>query len=154
MYPPLLAIHSLVRWLVLASLIFAIYRTYFGWKHHKKFTKLDDQIRHITATIAQVQLLLGLWLYAISPIVAFFLANFKEAIHLRQVRFFGMEHITVMLSAVIVISIGSIKAKRKTTDNEKFRTIYVWFGIGLLLILSSIPWSFSPLISRPLFRAF
>lgn len=154
MYPTLLAIHSFVRWLVLASLIFAIYRTYFGWKNQKAFTKLDNQIRHITATIAQVQLLLGLWLYAISPIVAFFLANFKEAVHLRQVRFFGMEHITVMLSAVIVISIGSIKAKRKTTDNEKFRTIYVWFGIGLLLILSSIPWSFSPLISRPLFRAF
>ena len=154
MYSFLLALHSLVRWFVLASLLFAIYRGYRGWLLKKPFSKLDEQVRWITATIAHIQLIFGLWLYFISPIVSYFLHNFKDAVHNRQIRFFGMEHITVMLIAIIIISIGSAKAKRKATGPERFKTMATWFTVALLLILSSIPWSFSPLISRPLFRAF
>lgn len=73
---------------------------------------------------------------------------------MRQIRFFGMEHITMMMIAITLITIGSAKAKRKTTDEAKFKTMAIWFSIALLLILSSIPWSFSPLTSRPLFRSF
>jgi len=99
-------------------------------------------------------LIIGLWLYFISPIVAYFLYNFSTAVHNRQVRFFGMEHVTMMLTGIILITIGSAKAKRKTTDKEKFKTMAIWFTIALLVILSSVPWSFSPLVSRPLFRPF
>lgn len=154
MYSFLLALHSLVRWFVLASLLFAIYRGYRGWLLKKPFSKLDEQVRWITATIAHIQLIFGLWLYFISPIVSYFLHNFKDAVHNRQIRFFGMEHITMMLTAIVLITIGSAKAKRKTTDIAKFKTMAIWFTIALLVILSSIPWSFSPLISRPLFRPF
>jgi len=154
MYSFLLALHSLVRWFVLASLLFGIYRGYRGWFQKKPFLKLDEQVRWITATIAHIQLIFGLWLYFISPIVNYFLHNFKDAVHNRQIRFFGMEHITMMLTAIVLITIGSAKAKRKTTDIAKFKTMAIWFTIALLVILSSIPWSFSPLISRPLFRPF
>ncbi|MEJ7740420.1 MAG: hypothetical protein WKF97_23625 [Chitinophagaceae bacterium] len=65
-----------------------------------------------------------------------------------------MEHITMMLTAIIVITIGSAKTKRKSTDQEKFKTMATWFTIGLLIILTSIPWPFSPLTSRPFFRPF
>ncbi|WP_183578150.1 hypothetical protein HDF18_09965 [Mucilaginibacter sp. X5P1] len=154
MYSFLLALHSLVRWFVLVGLLFAIYRSYRGWLLKKPFTKLDEQIRWITATIAHIQLVFGVWLYLISPIVNYFLHNFKDAVHNRQIRFFGMEHITMMLTGIVLITIGSAKAKRKTTDIEKFKTMAIWFTIALLVILSSIPWSFSPLVSRPLFRSF
>jgi hypothetical protein len=154
MYSILLPLHSLIRWFVLVSLIFAIYRAYRGWLGKKAYTKFDERIRIITATIAHVQLVAGLWLYFISPIVSYFLHNFKESMHERGIRFFGMEHITMMLIAITFITIGSAKAKRKTTDRDKFKTMAVWFTISLLMILSSIPWSFSPLISRPLFRGF
>lgn len=60
----------------------------------------------------------------------------------------------MMITAVVFITIGSMKAKRQKGDDQKFRTILVWYGIALLVILSSIPWSFSPLISRPLWRGF
>jgi hypothetical protein len=154
MYLILLATHSLIRWFVLTSLLFAIYRAYRGWLLKKQFSRFDNSVRHITATIAHVQLILGLWLYFISPIVAYFLYNFKDAVHERQIRFFGMEHVTMMLTGIILITIGSVKAKRKSTDLEKFKTMAIWFTIALLVILSSIPWSFSPLVSRPLFRSF
>jgi hypothetical protein len=73
---------------------------------------------------------------------------------LREIRFFGMEHITMMTIAVTIITIGASKAKRKSTDLDKFRTQAIWFTIGLLVILSSIPWAFSPLVHRPWLRGF
>lgn len=152
MYISLLALHSLVRWLVLSSLLFAIFRGYRGWLFNKPYLKFDNGLRHITATIAHVQLVLGAWLYFISPLVAYFLHNFSNAVHERSVRFFGMEHATMMLIGITIITIGSIKAKRKKTDREKFKTMALWFTVALLIILSSVPWSFSPLISRPNFR--
>ena len=154
MYLFILALHSLVRWFVLISLLFAIYRAYRGWLFNKSFSKFDNRVRLVTATIAHIQLIIGVWLYFISPIVSYFLQNFHEAVHERQIRFFGMEHVTMMLIAITLITIGSAKAKRKLTDKEKFKCMAIWFTIALLVILSSIPWSFSPLISRPSFRPF
>ena len=154
MYSFLLPLHSLVRWFVLASLLFALFRAYRGWLGNKSFTSFDDKVRHIAATIAHIQLMLGVWLYFISPLVNYFLHYFKDAVHKREIRFFGMEHITMMLIAIIIISIGSAKAKRLQADKDKFKTIAIWFTIGLLIILTSIPWAFSPLTSRPYFRPF
>jgi hypothetical protein len=154
MYPTLLAAHSLVRWLVLASLVYSLFRAYKGWLSKKQFSKTDNAVRHWTATIAHIQLLLGGWLYFISPLIRYFFDNYKEAVHQREVRFFGMDHSLMMLTAIVVITIGSAKAKRKHTDREKFKTIAIWFTISLLIILTSIPWSFSPLTSRPYFRGF
>lgn len=152
MYPIVLSFHSLVRWLVLISLLFSIFRAYRGWHNKTHFSKFDNTVRHVTATIAHVQLIFGIWLYVISPITNYFLHNFKTAVHERQIRFFGMEHSTMMLTGIILITIGSAKAKRKATDEEKFKTMLVWFSIALFIILTSIPWKFSPLISRPYFR--
>jgi len=154
MYPTLLAFHSLFRWLVLTSLLIAIYRAYRGWLTDKTFTKLDNSVRHWTATIAHIQLILGLWLYFISPVIDYFLHHYKEAVHEREIRFFGMEHSIMMLSAIIILTIGSVLAKRKLTDKEKFKTMAIWFSIALLIILISIPFPFSPLASRPYFRPF
>jgi hypothetical protein len=154
MYPTLLALHSLVRWLVLTSLLYAIFRAYNGWLSKRVFSRFDNAVRHWTTTIAHIQLILGLWLYFISPIVAYFLQHLSTVMHERAIRFFGMEHITMMFIGITLITIGSAKAKRKTTDQEKFRTMAIWFTIALLIILSSVPWSFSPLISRPNFRPF
>jgi hypothetical protein len=154
MYAILLPLHSWMRWLVLFSLLFAIFRAYRGWLLHKPFTPFDNAVRHITATMAHIQLIFGVWLYCISPISQYFLANFKTAVHERQIRFFGMEHSFVMVTAIIVLTIGSVLAKRKPTDFAKFKTMAIWFTIALLLILSSVPWEFSPLVSRPYFRTF
>ncbi|WP_397321489.1 hypothetical protein [Pedobacter foliorum] len=138
----------------MVSLLFAIFRAFSGCFSSRKFSRLDNAIRHWTATIAHVQLIFGLVLYFISPIVNYFLHNFSDAVHRREIRFFGMEHSLMMMTAVVVITIGSAKAKRKQTDLEKFKTMALWYGIGLLIILSSIPWAFSPLTSRPSFRPF
>ncbi len=154
MYAFLLALHSLVRWLVLASLLFVLYRSYTGWLLNRTYSRTDNYARVIISTVAHIQLVIGVWLYLISPIVHYFLHNFGIAVHERAIRFFGMEHITMMIIAITLIITGAARTKRKKTDKEKFRTMAIWFTIALLLILSSIPWSFSPLVSRPNFKPF
>lgn len=152
MYSTVLALHSWVRWLVLISLVIAVYRAYVGSRSNKIFSKLDDRTRMIATSIAHVQLTLGLWLYFVSPIVDYFLKNFSTAVHMREIRFFGMEHITMMIVAVVLLTMGSVKTKRAATDQKKFKAMLVWFGIVLVVIFLSIPWSFSPFTSRPLYR--
>ena len=152
MYQILTFYHSTVRWLLLASLIYAIFRAFKGYYSKSGFTKSDNAVRHWTATISHIQLVIGMTLYSQSPIVKYFWTNFKEAVHDIEIAFFGLIHIVLMLIAIIFITIGSALTKRKQTDNEKFKTMLVWFSISLLIIFLAIPWPFSPLANRPYLR--
>ncbi|WP_345259116.1 hypothetical protein [Marivirga lumbricoides] len=146
--------HSLVRWLVLVFLVYSIYRAFVGYTRNKSFSKTDNAFRHWTATVAHIQLMIGIILYTQSPVVKYFLANTKTALQNLDLTFYGLIHIFLMLTAIVVLTIGSALAKRKPTDKEKFRTMLVWFSIVLIIIFIAIPWSFSPLSSRPNFRTF
>src|SRR4030095_11235105 len=116
MYSFLIVAHSLFRWLVLLSLLFAVYRAYVGWLTNKIFTPRENSIRNFAATITNIKFLIGLWLYFKSPIVDYFWDNFKTAVHERDIRFFGMEHITMMFIAVAIVNTGSSLVKRRRTD--------------------------------------
>ncbi len=153
-YNLLLTLHSFTRWLVLCSLLYALWRAYRGWVSNKQFSGHDNTVRHITATIAHVQLIIGLCLYFVSPLIKYFLQNYKVAVHDREIRFFGMEHSLMMIIAVTLITTGSVLAKRKPTDNQKFKTMAIWFTLALIVILTNIPWPFSPLVNRPWLRWF
>ncbi len=152
MYQALTFLHSTLRWLVLISLIVSLYRAYCGYSQKAIFTKTDNAVRHWTATIAHLQLMIGITLYFQSPIISYFLKNFNTAKENFDLLFFGLIHSTLMLVAMIIITIGSALAKRKTLDNEKFKTILVWYGLALTLIFIAIPWPFSPFANRPYFR--
>lgn len=153
-YTIILLLHSWLRWIVVVSLLYSLYRAYTGWFREKSFTNFDNTLRHSVVTIAYIQLLFGLVLYGISPIITFFLSHFSEAVHIREIRFFGIEHSITMLLAVFIITIGSMIAKRQSIDRSKFRTIALWHTIAFFLIIVAIPWECSPLVSRPYFRLF
>jgi hypothetical protein len=152
LYPTLLAVHSWVRWLVLIGLVVSLFRAYRGWLSERPFTRLDNQVRIATTATVHLQFAVGVWLYVVSPVVRYFLGHFQEAVHINNVRFFGMEHVTMMVIAIAVITVGSVRARRKKTAREKFRTMAIYFTIGLVLIFVSIPWHFSPFTARPYFR--
>lgn len=152
MYTSLIIFHSLFRWLVLASLLFAIYRAVTGLRSGISFSKTDNAVRHWTATIAHIQLAIGITLYIKSPVIQYFMAHFTEALKQLELLFFGIIHFLMMFVAVVIITIGSAMAKRKKSPQEQYRTMLVWFTAGLVIILLAIPWPFSPLASRPLWR--
>lgn len=154
MFTTLLALHSLLRWFILVFIVYSIFLAFRGWFRNEPFTRYDNWIRIITVSFVHIQLIIGVWLYFISPIVAYFLKNFTASLHQTQLRFFGMEHITMMLIGISLVTIGSSIARRKKNDKEKFKAIAIWYSIALVVIFTSIPWAFSPFTARPYFRMF
>jgi len=169
MYSILLSLHSITRWLVLISVITSIVIAGLGLGEdagpttvtdagpapqcQRPFTPTANAWRHWTATIAHLQLLLGMLLYFQSPVVNYSLP--KDPYHLvTEHTFFRYIHITLMFIAVIVITIGSAKAKRAATHRAKYRVMLTWYAIALLILFIAIPWPFSPLAGRPLIRKF
>jgi uncharacterized membrane protein len=152
MYQTLTFLHSTFRWLVLLSLFYALFTAYRGFFLQKEFSKTSDSVRHWTATIAHIQLILGIILYSQSPIISYFWKNFNTAKASFDFLFFGMIHIFLMLVAIIMITIGSALSKRRETDRDKFKTMLIWFSAALVIIFIAIPWPFSPFVNRPYFR--
>ena len=154
MHQTLLILHSINRWLVLASLFYTIGTALSGLRSGRAFSGADNTVRHVTATISHIQLLLGLSLYMISPVVKFDVTESVGTGLVSEHTFFRLIHIAFMAIAVVVITIGSARAKRVGSEKEKFRTMFVWFGVALLIVLAAVPWPFSPLANRPYFRSF
>ena len=155
MYSILLNLHSILRWFVLISLIYSIVIAYKGWLLKGTFKKPDNLARVLTATIAHVQLIIGIVLYFISPMIKYFLHNFKDMVHNKEFRFYGLEHTLFMFIAIVLLTIGSSAAKRKKTDAQKFKTMAIWFSIALIIIIIAIPWPFTSFTAqRPWFRFF
>jgi drug/metabolite transporter (DMT)-like permease len=63
-------------------------------------------------------------------------------------------HFILMLTSVMVVTIGSALAKRKPAGREKFKIMLIWFAIALFIILIAIPWPFSTFANRPYLRPF
>lgn len=153
MYTLFLFLHSALRWLVLGALIYSIVRAYRGYTEHRDHNATDNAWRHSTATLAHIQLVVGMILYSKSPAVSAFFARLVGNDRVTEPVFFSIIHISLMLIAIIVITIASALAKRKNTDHGKFKTILIGYGIALMIIFIAIPWPFSPLTQRPLFRS-
>ncbi|MDO6517755.1 hypothetical protein [Zobellia uliginosa] len=152
MYQALTFGHSVVRWLVLLSLLYSIFRAYRGYFKNLNFSRHDNRIRHWTATLAHIQLLIGILLYTQSPIVSYFWKHTDEALEHIDTTFFGLIHMVLMLLAIVLLTIGSALTKRKPSDREKFKTQLLWFSVALTIIFIAIPWPFSPFANRPYFR--
>lgn len=150
MYQLVLSLHSIIRWLVLAGLIIAIYRSYKGWFNKSTFSKSDKTIRQVSASLLHLQFLLGIILYFVSPLTGYLISHFGIAIKNPVIEFFGMSHSAAMFIAVVVISIGVQRSKKAPTDTKMFSRMAIFYSIGLLIILIMLPWPFSPFVQRPL----
>lgn len=142
MYSFVLAIHDIVRWLILIFGIIAIIRAYVGWFGNKEWTDVDGWLGLGFTISLDVQFLLGLLLYFfLSPITTSAFANFSAAMSDSDTRFFLIEHSLLMLVAVILAHIGRSRAKKQEEDVRKYRTTAIYYTIAVLFILAAIPWS-------------
>ena len=151
LYSILLPIHSIVRWLLVIAVVVAVARAFMGWFGKKAFTALDNKIGLAFTSLLDLQLLIGLTLYVISPILQTAFQNFGGAMGNTQMRFFAVEHILMMVIAVVLAHVGRTLSKKATTDLLKHRRAAIWFGLALLVMLLAIPWPFSA-VSRPWIR--
>ena len=151
MYQILLFLHSWLRWFVIGAGLVAVYKAYVGWSGNRPFTKGDNAVSASFSGFMWLQVIVGLGLYfGLSP---YGLKAMKVAGAMKDptARFFGMEHITVMILAAILAQVGRIALKNAPTDTLKHKKAFIYFGIALLLVLLMIPWGiWNPY--RPIFQ--
>ncbi len=133
----LISLHSGLRYSILILLIAVIFNGASAIIKKRVFTKFDRILALITLASAHTQAILGFVLYFISSKVVFSELTMKVKVF----RFYTVEHVFLMLLAIVLITIGFSKAKRAQFDAMKHKTILLFYTIALILILSAIPWN-------------
>ena len=148
MYEILLSLHSYLRWAVVILAVVVIVKALMGTLNKTEFTDSDRKPGLFFMISCDVQLLLGLILYAgVSPLMQTAFADFGAAMKDSSLRYFAVEHIFVMIIALALVHVGYAKTKKGVGTIAANRTALIFYGIAFLLMLSRIPWT-----DRPLFR--
>ncbi len=135
-------LHSGWAYITLIILIFAVVNALIGLTSKKEFKEKDLRVSLFTLIVAHLQLIIGFIAYFLSAQFAYVLDNgMGAAMKEPDIRLFIVEHPLMMILAIIVITVGFSKHKKQTTDNGKFKTIALYYGIALIFVLSRIPWS-------------
>jgi hypothetical protein len=134
-------IHSYWAYLVVLMLAFAVVNAILGISKKREFTDKDVRIGLFTLIISHIQLLIGLGWYFMSPAFKALKVDSAAVMGNSAARLLAIEHPLMMLIALVLITIGWSKHKKKTEDVAKFKTFALFYGLALLLILSRIPWS-------------
>lgn len=135
----LLHLHSALRWVVIILLLAAIFKALIGKRQRAPFSGLKKLA--LPALIAtHLQLVIGLGLYFVNNWYTMW--GKSEFMKERSLRFFVMEHLFIMIIAIALITIGYSTAKRASDTGKQHSRILIFYLIGLILILSSIPWPF------------
>ena len=137
MYHFIQKFHSGWAYLALLLLVFAVVNSLIGFLHKKEFTSKDRKIALFALIACHIQLTIGLVLYFISPVGFAALGDMKNA----ALRLTSLEHPLINIIAIVLITIGWSKHKKTIENEAKFKKIALFYGLGLLLILSRIPWS-------------
>jgi hypothetical protein len=149
MYEFILAVHNILRWIVLILLVIALVRAFWGWFGKREWTPTDGKVGMFYSVSLDIQLLLGLILYfVLSPITRIAFSDFGAVMGNSDLRFFVLEHLLMMVLAVIFAHVGVATAKRVDDSQIKFRRTAIWFSLSLIVILVGMPWF------RPLLRGF
>lgn len=139
MYLELKQLHSFFAYLVLALLFFAIVINAYAWLRKTPFTKTNKTVALLGLISTHTQLLVAIVLYFLSPLG---LSNFSGAAMKDSIsRLYVLEHPLMMIIAIVLITIGYMKGTRAEEDNSKHKKIVVFYSLGLLVILSRIPWA-------------
>jgi hypothetical protein len=145
-------LHSLLRWAVLIFGVLTVINALTGFLKKRPFTNSDDKSNLFFMISCDVQLLIGLILYFGNGWLDK-LKHFSQYKADPSMRFFAMEHMSVMVLAWVLVHIGRASVKRADNDAAKHKKMLLFFGIALVLILVSIPWPFRQ-VGRPYFQWF
>ena len=136
-----LELHSYLAYVALAVLFFAVANAIMGLASNRMFTMGKDLRLSLFALIlCHLQLLAGLVLFIVSPSGLNAIQELGMGGMNSAARLLAVEHPFVNILAIILITIGWSRHKKFMEGKKKFKSIAIFYGLGLLLILSRIPW--------------
>jgi hypothetical protein len=138
-------VHSFWAYLVLVVLLLAVIKALSGVISKKEYDPQTFRVALFTLIVSHTQLLIGIVLYFTSSHFSSWSELgvgevMKTAVH----RLYLVEHPTINILAVALITIGYSKHKKKRLSAPKYKTLAIFYTIALVLILSRIPWGFWP----------
>ena len=149
MYPYVLGLHNIVRWLVLLAGVTTGILAWRGWLGKGKWSSAEDRATRAFVGMLDFQFLIGLLLFFVfSPLTRQAFRDMGSAMGDAPVRYFLVEHPVIMVAAITVAHIGAAKVKKASSDAEKFQRASIWFGLSLAALAGFIPWA------RPLIPSF
>ncbi|MGX1023019.1 hypothetical protein [Psychroflexus sp. MBR-150] len=141
MYTAIQILHSYWAYLVLLIVILATFNAIVKLTTKQPFVAHDFRISLFALIVMHLQLLIGLVLYFVSPYFSAFSDEGMSSIMKNEtLRLYLIEHPITMILAIVFVTIGYSKHKKKLSSNKKFKTISIFYTIALLLLLSRIPW--------------
>lgn len=150
-YSHWLLYHSYYRWIVLIAMLIQIIWVYINHSNKTTFELKHYQWLVLFCMVYNIQLVLGWMLYLTSPISNAFWDDLPANLKNRQLRFFGLEHMSMMTLGIILMNTLTFLVKKKV-GTSAFTYLWKRYIFIYIIILASVPWSFSPLTSRPNFR--
>ena len=142
MYETISFIHSWWAYLVLLVLIIATVNSIIGLSSKKDYGATDFRLALFTLIVSHIQLLIGLVLYFVTPYFkAFGEVGMGDVMKDSTLRLYLVEHPLIMIIALVLITMGYSKHKKKLTSKPKFKTLSIFYGIALIFVLSRIPWA-------------
>lgn len=136
MYQALLHSHSTIRFVVIIASTLSVLLAFAGWFGNKEYTKGNKILNLLTLISAHIQLLVGLALYFVSPLVM--TQNMGAAMKDNTLRYWTVEHISMMIVAIVLITIGYSKSKRALAPVEKHRLIAIFYTLAIIIVLVAI----------------
>lgn len=135
-------IHKYWAYIALLMLIISFANAIMAFLKKREYKDLDMRIARFTLIVMHFQLIFGLGVYFVSN-------SYKAAKEIgmgaamkdKSIRMFIMEHPLMMLLAIILITVGFVKHKKLTNASSRFKTISIYYGVALLLVLSRLPWA-------------
>lgn len=133
--PFLVFVHSLLRYGVLLSVAAAGLLHLRGWLAQRPLLNGERNISVWAVILCHTQLVVGLVLY---------LMNWNTYSHMSGTvgRFWKMEHIGVMIIAIMLVTIGRASSRRAKEESARQKRIAIYYLIALVLILWATPWPF------------
>ncbi|NAS31193.1 hypothetical protein GTQ40_09450 [Flavobacteriaceae bacterium R38] len=141
MYVTVRILHSYWAYLALLILLIASINAIIGFTGNKDFKNRDLRISLFGLIFSHIQLLIGFILYFVSPRFALWGQEGMGGIMKDSIsRLYLVEHPVINILAIVLITIGWSKHKKQETSKRKFGKIGLFYALGLILILSRIPW--------------
>ena len=134
MHNGLLVSHSYLRYIILILLTVVIIASLLGMISKKAYTDGDNKLGLYLFIATHLQLLVGLILFFISPVVQFSGAAMKDA----TARYWLVEHNSAMLIAIVFITLARTTSKKMTDGRAKHRRMFIFNLIALVIIVLTI----------------
>ncbi|MEN4011780.1 MAG: hypothetical protein AB1453_02100 [Chloroflexota bacterium] len=145
------SLHNVTRWVLIILAIIVIVRGFTGWLRGRRFNNDDNRYGMLYTLFFDIQLLGGLVLYFTKGWAVVLTADFAAAMRSSGTRFFAIEHLLLMLIALVVVHVTRSQSRKAGSDLLKHRRAAIGFLISFVLMLAAIPWPFLS-YGRPLLR--